>query len=137
MREDPQADRGARRVQRRQARLAERVRELVSEIILFKLKDPRVGFVTVIDASVTVDVKEATIRLSVLGTESAQRTALRALASSRGFIQRELAKGLQTRNTPQLHFELDERSAKAAALDATFERIRRERQERADHTAGE
>jgi ribosome-binding factor A len=131
---DPLSD---RRKGRRKARLGERVREVVSEIILFKLKDPRIGFVTVIDAEVTDDVKEATVRLSVLGDESAQRTSMRALEHSRGFIQHELGTQLATRFTPVLHFKLDDRTERAATLDERFARIQRERQARDDDAAPE
>ncbi len=119
----------ARRTSRRKARIAERVREIVSEVILFRLKDPRVGFVTVIDAEVTADIKEAVVRLSVMGTEAEQRTSLRAIDHSRGFIQHELGVQLKTRFTPVLRFELDDRAARAATLEERFDKIRRERQE--------
>ena len=119
----------ARRTARRTARIAERVREIVSQIILFRLKDPRVGFVTVIDAEVSADVKEAVVRISVMGTEVAQRTSLRAINHSRGFIQHELGAQLKTRFTPVLRFELDDRAARAATLQERFDKIRRERQE--------
>ena len=117
---------------RRTARIAARVSEIVSQIILFRLKDPRVGFVTVIDAEVTPDLKEAVVRLSVLGTEAAKHRALRAINHSRGFIQHELGEQLKTRFTPVLRFELDDRAARAAVLEERFDRIRRERQEQAE-----
>ncbi|HAK94353.1 MAG TPA: 30S ribosome-binding factor RbfA [Planctomycetes bacterium] len=119
----------ARRTSRRTARIAERIREIVSQVILFRLKDPRVGFVTVIDAEVTPDIKEAVVRLSVMGTDAAQRTSLRAINHSRGFIQHELGVQLKTRFTPVLRFELDDRAARAATLEERFDKIRRERQE--------
>lgn len=116
-----------RRTSRRKARIAERVREIVSAIVLFKLKDPRVGFVTVLDAEVTDDVREATVRLSVMGSDAEQRTTLRAIEHSRGFIQHELGEQLGTRFTPVLHFKLDDRTDREATLEERFEKIQRER----------
>ena len=124
-----------RRKSRRKARIAERVREIVSQIVLYKLKDPRVGFVTVIDAEVTDDVKEATVRLSVMGNDAARRTTLRAIEHSRGFIQHELGVQLATRFTPVLHFALDDRADRAATLEERFEKIQRERAARDGATA--
>lgn len=124
---DPLDPLAQRRKSRRTARIAERIREAVSEIILFELKDPRIGFVTVIEAEVTPDVKEATVLISVIGSESRQRLTLHAIEHSRGYIQRQLGRQLRTRNTPLLRFKLDDRGAKARDLEETFERIRQER----------
>ena len=115
---------------RRIARISERVREAVSEIILFGLKDPRIGFVTVLGATVTPDVKEATIRISVLGSPTKKRLTLEAIEHSRGYIQKQLGRRLKTRNTPTLRFELDEKTEKVQELEEALEKIRRERLER-------
>jgi len=115
---------------RRVARISERIREAVSEIILFGLKDPRIGFVTVLEATVTPDVKEATVRISVLGSPARKRLTLEAIEHSRGYIQKQLGRRLKTRNTPTLRFELDEKTEKVKEIEETLEKIRRERLEK-------
>jgi ribosome-binding factor A len=112
---------------RRIARISERIREAVSEIILFQLKDPRIGFVTVLDVEVTADVKEATVMISVIGSPAQQKLTLAAIEHSRGYIQRLVGRQLKTRNTPILHFRLDEKTEKMRELDDILDRIRRER----------
>ncbi len=112
---------------RRIARLNERIRKAVSEIVLFELKDPRIGFVTVLEADVTADIKEATVVISVIGAPAKKQLTLKAIQHSRGYIQRQLGRRLHTRNTPLLRFKLDAKSEQAHELDETLERIRRER----------
>lgn len=92
----------------RPERLAEAIREVVSTAILFEVSDPRVKGVTVLGAKVTPDLREARVAVSVMGSESEQRLALRGLDSARGYIQSKLAARLQTRYTPILSFEMDE-----------------------------
>ena len=119
----PTSDRKIRRL----ARIAERTREIVSQVILYELKDPRIGFVTVLEARVTPDVKEATILISVLGSQSEKNRTMAAIEHSRPYIQRRLGKALQTRNTPILKFKLDETAERMQELEEVFEKIRRER----------
>lgn len=119
----PTSDRKIRRL----ARIAERIREIVSQVVLYELKDPRIGFVTVLEARVTPDVKEATVLVSVLGSPDEKKRTMAALEHSRSYIQRRLGKALQTRNTPVLRFKLDESAEKMQELEAVFEKIRKER----------
>src|SRR5579871_5580443 len=92
----------------RLARVAEAVREVASETILFELRDPRVKLVTVTRAEVSGDLQHAKVYVSVMGTEKEQQLTLRGLRHAAGFIQSKLARRLQTRFTPVLHFVLDQ-----------------------------
>jgi len=92
----------------RLARIAEAIREVASETILFELRDPRVKLVTVTRAEVSGDLQHAKVYVSVMGTESEQKLTMHGLRSAAGFIQSKLAARLQTRFTPQLTFVLDE-----------------------------
>jgi ribosome-binding factor A len=91
----------------RLARVAEAVREVASETILFELRDPRVKLVTVTRAEVSGDLQHAKVYVSVMGTEKEQQLTLRGLRHAAGFIQSKLARRLQTRFTPTLNFVLD------------------------------
>jgi ribosome-binding factor A len=92
----------------RPARVAEAVREVASETILYELRDPRVKFVTVTRAEVSGDLQHAKVYVSVMGTEKEQQLSLRALNHAAGFVQSKLAKRLQTRYTPVIAFVLDQ-----------------------------
>ncbi|GMV80297.1 MAG: hypothetical protein AMXMBFR7_14810 [Planctomycetota bacterium] len=89
-------------------RLKEVIRERASELILYELNDPRLGFCTVTKVDLTSDLSQAVIHVSVLGDETQKRTTLRGLKAGRGLIQSEIAKVLRTRTTPHVEIELDE-----------------------------
>src|ERR1700689_998269 len=92
----------------RLARVSEVVREVASETILFELRDPRVKMVTVTRAEVSGDLQHAKVYVSIMGTDKEQTLTLRGLRHASGFIQAQLAKRLQTRFTPVIHFVIDE-----------------------------
>lgn len=92
----------------RQARIAEVVREVASETILFELRDPRVKGVTVTRAEVSGDLQHAKIYVSVMGTDKEQDLCMHGLRHAAGFIQAKLASRLRTRFTPTIHFVLDQ-----------------------------
>ena len=91
----------------RLARVAEAVREVASETILFELRDPRVKGVTVTRAEVSGDLQHAKVYVSVMGSEREQQLTLHGLRHAAGFIQAKLADRLQTRFTPVITFVLD------------------------------
>ena len=94
----------------RLARVAEAVREVASETILYDLRDPRVknAGVTVTRAEVSGDLQHAKVYVSVMGTPKEQQLTLRGLKHAAGFVQSKLAKRLQTRFTPVIQFVLDQ-----------------------------
>jgi len=89
-------------------RVAEVVREVASETILFELRDPRVCGVTVTRAEVSGDLQHAKIYVSVMGSPSEQKLCLHGLNHASGFIQSKLATRMKTRFTPVIHFILDQ-----------------------------
>lgn len=115
----------------RVARVAEAVREVASETILFELQDPRVKGVTVTRAEVAGDLQHAKVYVSVMGTPSEQKLCLHGLKSSTGFIQSKLAKRLQTRFTPVIEFVLDEGVKKSIEIS----RLLNEEREKLDADA--
>ena len=88
-------------------KLQELIKQEVSDIIFRELKDPRIGFVTVTDVECTGDLREAKIYVSVMGEESKVKDTLHGLASSLGFIRRELGHRIRLRFTPEISFHLD------------------------------
>src|SRR5215470_1844043 len=94
--------------QHRLARVAEVIREVASETILFELRDPRVKGVTVTRAEVSADLQHAKVYVSVMGTPQEQQLCLHGLRHAAGFVQSKLASRLKTRFTPVITFVLDE-----------------------------
>ncbi len=92
----------------RQARVAEVIREVASETILFELRDPRVKMVTVTRAEVSGDLQHAKVYVSVMGTEQEQKLTMHGLKHAAGFVQAKLASRLKTRFTPAVQFILDQ-----------------------------
>jgi ribosome-binding factor A len=90
----------------RMRRVNEAVREVISEGV-GELKDPRVGFVTVTGVETSADLRQATVFVSVLGTESKREKTLAGLAAAHGVLQARLARELRLKRTPQLTFEYD------------------------------
>ena len=82
------------------------VRKVLSDAVP-SLKDPRIGFVTVTGVRTTKDLSQATVYVSVLGTEQEQERTLQGLQSAHGVLQAQLARELGTRRTPVLTFEYD------------------------------
>ncbi len=89
-------------------RIAEVIRQVASETILFKLSDPRVKLVTVTRAEVSGDLQHAKVYVSIMGSPKQQKLTMHGLESATGFIQAEVARKLQTRFTPALKFITDE-----------------------------
>ena len=92
----------------RLARVAEVVREVASETILFELRDPRVKGVTVTRAEVSGDLQHAKVYVSVMGSPREQQLCLHGLRHAAGFLQSKLASRLKTRFTPIINIVLDE-----------------------------
>src|SRR5438093_9105383 len=94
--------------QHRIARVAEAIREVAAETILFELGDPRIKNVTVTRAEVSGDLQKAKIYVSVMGTKKEQDLCMHGLKHSAGFLQSKLAARLQTRYTPTVTFIRDD-----------------------------
>ena len=92
----------------RLARVAEVVREVASETILFELRDPRVKGVTVTRAEVSGDLQHAKVYVSLMGSPSEQQLTMHGLRHASGYIQSKLAKRMETRFTPIVQFVKDE-----------------------------
>ncbi|RDU38590.1 30S ribosome-binding factor RbfA [Neobacillus piezotolerans] len=89
-------------------RVGEQMKKELSEIIGRKIKDPRIGFVTVTDVHVTGDLQQATVYISVLGDEEQRENTLKGLAKAKGFIRSEIGNRIRLRKTPEIVFEFDE-----------------------------
>lgn len=91
----------------RAARLADRIKVLIAEQLDRKVKDPRLGYVTVTDVRVTNDLQQATVFWTVLGDEEERDATAAALASAKGMLRSEVGRRLNTRLVPTLDFVMD------------------------------
>lgn len=101
----------------RARRVAERIHEIVATLIDRRLKDPRLGMVTVTDVRVTGDLQHATVFFTVYGSETELRSTEAALASAKGFIRSEVGSQLGLRLTPTLEFVPDALPAAARSIE--------------------
>ncbi|MBC7230225.1 MAG: 30S ribosome-binding factor RbfA [Actinobacteria bacterium] len=88
-------------------RVNEACREALGEVLQEKMKDPRVGFVTVTRVEVSPDLRQAKVWLSVLGTEEEVEECMQAMKRAKGFMRRELGRRVRMRYTPELRILLD------------------------------
>ena len=91
----------------RTRKLGERIAQIVAEMLEHRIKDPRLGFVTITEARVTGDLREATVFYTVYGSDSDQADTAAALASATGVIRSEVGKQTGLRHTPSLTFVAD------------------------------
>ena len=89
-------------------RVAEQMKKELGDIIIQKMKDPRIGFVTVTDVEVTGDLQNATVFISVLGNEEEKEATLKGLDKAKGFIRSEVGKRIRLRKVPEIEFSFDE-----------------------------
>jgi ribosome-binding factor A len=91
----------------RARKLADRIARIVAEMLERRVKDPRLGFVTVTEARITNDLRDATVYYTVYGTAEEQAGTAAALASATGLIRSEVGRQTGLRHTPSLAFVRD------------------------------
>lgn len=106
------------------ARLEARIQERAAHCLQFELKDPRTTFVTITRVELAEDITRGTIYYSCLGSEADRKKTERMIANAAGFIQRQVARVLETRTMPHLAWKYDESIARAAEMDALINAAR-------------
>ncbi|HAQ06103.1 MAG TPA: 30S ribosome-binding factor RbfA [Bacillus bacterium] len=109
-------------------RVGEQMKKELGEIISRKIKDPRIGFVTVTDVQVTGDLQQAKVYISVLGDEEQRENTLKGLAKAKGFIRTEIGQRIRLRKTPELIFEFDESMAYGNRINSLIHELKRDEQ---------
>lgn len=108
----------------RAARLADRIQVIVAKALERRIKDPRLGFITITDARVTNDLQHATVYYTVFGSEEEQASTKAALESAKGILRSEVGKNITARLTPTLTFVSDEVPVNAAHLEDLLRKTR-------------
>jgi ribosome-binding factor A len=101
----------------RTRRLAERISKIVAELLERRIKDPRLGFVTVTEVRLTADWREAKVFYTVLGTPEEQADTAVALASATGIIRSEVGRIIGLRHAPSIEFVADVLPDSARRID--------------------
>lgn len=120
----------------RARRLADRIKVVVAETLERGIKDPRLGFITVTDARVTPDLREAKVFYTVLGDDGARADTARALESAKGVVRAEIGRQCRVRHVPSVEFVADAVPETGRQIEDLVARVRAEDAERAAKAAG-
>lgn len=121
---------------KRTDRVGDLMRIEIADLLLRKVKDPGIGFVTVTGVRVSPDLRHATVFVSLLDEGRAVAETLAALERAAGFIRGELGRRLRLKYTPELTFTHDTTPRQAAHIEAVLEELSGERSE-ADGETGD
>lgn len=110
----------------RRKRVGVLIREEISELLLRKVRDPRIGFVSITGVDLSPDLRLARVFYSVLGSESDRSQAAQGLQSAHGFIKRELASRLHLKFMPEILFVLDNSLEQGERMERIFRELEQE-----------
>lgn len=110
-------------------RVNRQVKREIGRIILQELSDPRLQFVTITEADVSRDLRNARIRFTVLGEKSHVHAALEGLEGAKGMIRKLLGQSMSIRHTPELFFIYDESVEMSVRIEETLKEINDEHEE--------
>ena len=108
---------------KRSQRVSDLLREEIADIIMKKVKDPRLGFVTVTGVDITDDLKMAKVFVSVL-REQEKETTMAILNAAKSFIRSEVAKRVRMKFIPSLEFRIDESIERGDRIDRLLKEIK-------------
>jgi ribosome-binding factor A len=91
----------------KQNRMSDRIRQILSELLLREISDPRLQGVTITEVNLDPELMFADIYVNALGDESREEDVMSGLKRANGFLRREVGKRVRLRNTPELHFHWD------------------------------
>ena len=121
----------------RVARIEKRIQQLVSQVLLHEMNDPRMRFVTVTGVKVASDLQTAEVRVTVLGSENDRRTCMQGLDGARVRIQSIVGGRLGIRRTPILTFAWDRAVEGSLRVAEIFRKLEKEREESGAPDPGE
>jgi len=117
----------------RPERVGEQIRQTLSGMLLHDVHDPGIGLITLTRVKVSPDLQVARVYYTVIGDEKSRRETARALERAKPFLRRQIAREVQLRRVPELHFQFDESietqdRIEKILLDLKAEREARERE---------
>jgi len=112
---------------KRTQQVGDEIQRILSETIQYELRDPRVGFATVMNVEMSADLQHAKVFISVMAEPAEQKESMAALERAKGFLRRAVAQGLRhMRSVPELHFHLDTSLAYTQRIDELLHEIKQE-----------
>lgn len=108
---------------KRSQRVGHQLRREISDIVMSRLKDPRLGFITVTGVDVSDDLKMARVYISIMNEEE-RKASMEVLEAARNFIRSELGKRLRMRSIPSLEFKLDTTLDYSDRIDELLKEVR-------------
>lgn len=120
---------------RRMSRVAELIKREISQMILFELKDDRVGagMISITEVDLSGDLQHVKVFVSIYGSDEAREMTMAALHSATGFIRSNLGRRIRLRRTPEVIFEEDRSLARGIEMVALLEKIEQERPAHLQH----
>jgi ribosome-binding factor A len=91
----------------KQQRMNDRIQQILSQLILREVSDPRLQGITVTEVRLDAELMYAKVYVNALGDESREREVMAGLKRASGYLRREVGKRIRIRNTPELHFNWD------------------------------
>lgn len=107
----------------KQERMADRIREILSELLLFEVSDPALQGVTVTEVVIDRELEYANVYVNALGEEERAESVMAGLRRAHGFLRRELASRVRLRRAPELRFHWDETLSRAAHIEALLDSL--------------
>jgi ribosome-binding factor A len=113
---------------KRAARVSDQMKQEIADILMRRIKDPRIGFVTITDVEVTDDLKNAKVFVSIYGGD--KKATLKGLESAAHFIRSELGKRMRLRVVPELLFRFDSTVEQGAHIMELLHEIEQEKEKK-------
>ncbi len=113
----------------RMERLNESVKELLSELLMGRIKDPRIGFVTITSVKISPDLLTAKVFFSVMGGKEERLESRKGLESARNFMRKTVSKELKLHHVPEFRFIYDDSLDKAIAIEEALKEIKEQKKD--------
>ena len=118
-------------------KLQELIKQETSKMLLYDIKDPRIGFVTVTEVEMTGDLREAKIYVSIMGNDEQIKETMEGLQSALGFVRREIGKRIRLRFTPEISFAPDKSLDYSEHIQKILLQIEKERDRIENNVTGD
>lgn len=122
---------------KRPDRVAQLLQQKLGELFARGLKDPRVGFVTITGVKMSADLRDARVYWAVHGDDQVRADTKAGIEAARGFLRREVGRGLELRLTPDLHFTYDEAIDRGGRVEELLREVKEQEKERAPQGSSE
>ncbi len=107
----------------KQERMADRIREILSSLLLTEVTDPALRGVTVTEVTLDAELEYADVYVNALADESRQKEVMKGLSRANSFLRRELGARVRLRRTPVLHFHWDVTLERATTIEQAIDRL--------------